>query len=107
MVFFQVRVAVKHDAVATSQRGTADNFAAREALLRAQLDGIQELVVAPPPGAAAAGTGPAQRSDAPAQQPRLLTEPEQTEDDDDMDEDPDHEDDEDDDTEDDASDPEL
>ena len=108
MVFAVVRITgvLRHDS-GTAHRGPPDNFAAREALLRAQLDDIQDLVVPPPPGAAASGAATAPRTDAPTQQPRLPAEPEQTEDDDEMDEDPDDEDDEDEDSEEDASDPEL
>jgi hypothetical protein len=52
---FQVKLGVVRREVDVSLQGLADNLAARENLLRTQLDGIQNLVVETQPGTTSGG----------------------------------------------------
>lgn len=55
LMYFQVKLGVVRRDVDVSLQGLADNLAARENLLRTQLDGIQNLVVEPQPGTTTSG----------------------------------------------------
>ena len=95
-MFFQVKLGVVRRDVDVSLQGTHDNLADREALLRAQLQNIQNLVVDVPPGFLAPGRTHAAPAP-PAQEPSVAEEDEdedeEVDDDDDeaLDEDEDEE----------------
>lgn len=55
-MYFQVRLGVVRSDTDASVQSLSDNLAARERLLQAQLDAIQELVVEPQPGFATTST---------------------------------------------------
>ena len=89
-MFFQVKLGVVRRDVDVSLQGTHDNLADREALLRAQLQNIQNLVVDVPPGFLATGRTHAAPAP-PAQEPSVADEEEDEDEDEDVDDDDDDE----------------